>query len=65
MRYEVAESRNATGEWRVEAIDTDNDGQIYVALFSGPEARERAEEYAEWKRCMGGSSTVQWPKKWA
>ena len=44
--YEVAESRH---QWRVEAIDHDQDGQVFVTIFSGPEAKERAEEYAAWK----------------
>ena len=33
--------------WHVEAIG--EDGEIYVAVFFGPEARERATEYADWK----------------
>lgn len=48
MDYEVAEDRDYAGTWRVEAIDR-NDGDIYVAIFSGPEAEKRAREYAEWK----------------
>jgi hypothetical protein len=48
MVYEVVESRDTTGEWRVEGID-DTSGDCYVTLFSGPNARARAEEYAEWK----------------
>jgi hypothetical protein len=37
------------GDWRVEGRDHENQGQVYVAIFSGPKARERAEEYADWK----------------
>jgi len=53
MEYEVVESRIAKNEWRVEAIDHERDGAVYVALFSGPEARERAAEYAAWKNANG------------
>jgi hypothetical protein len=49
MTFEVAKSRNVADEWRVEGIDFDSDGETYVTLFSGPLARERAEEYAAWK----------------
>jgi hypothetical protein len=49
MEYEVIQSRDVPGEWRVEAIDFKSDGQVYVTIFSGPEAQERAEEYAAWK----------------
>lgn len=49
IHYEtVADSLNA-GEYRVEAIDHDSDGEVYVAIFSGPDAKVRAEEYARWK----------------
>ena len=40
------EDRNNPGDWRVEAIDYENEGVIYVTIFSGPEAKERAKEYA-------------------
>jgi hypothetical protein len=51
VEYEVFVSRDAIAndEWRVEAIDYDKDGQIYVAIFCGPQAQARAEEYARWK----------------
>ena len=49
LKYEVVESRGVKGEWRAEAIDFDDEGQCYVVLFSGPHAKERAEEYATWK----------------
>jgi hypothetical protein len=44
----IADSLNA-GDYRVEAIDNDSDGEIYVTIFSGPDAQIRAEEYARWK----------------
>lgn len=49
MDWEIIEDRQHPGDWRVEAIDRNGDGVIYVAIFSGPHARERAEEYAAWK----------------
>jgi hypothetical protein len=48
MAYEVIEDRRYPSEWRVEAID--EEGSCYVTLFSGPEAKERAQEYAAWKQ---------------
>ncbi len=35
--------------WRVEAIDDAQDGSIYVTIFFGPHAKERAAEYAKSK----------------
>lgn len=34
-------------QWQVEAVG--KDGEVYVAVFSGPDAEERAHEYANWK----------------
>ena len=42
MQYEVVQSRDMPGEWRVEAIDYNDDGKVYVAIFSGPHSEERA-----------------------
>jgi hypothetical protein len=47
MEYEVIEDRKFPGDWRAEAID--NDGRCYITIFSGPNAKQRAEEYARWK----------------
>jgi hypothetical protein len=46
-KYEIAESEDYPGHWHVEAVD--DEGVVFVAVFSGPEARERAAEYADWK----------------
>jgi hypothetical protein len=46
MRYEVQESETR-GAFLVTALDSD--GEISSALFSGPKAKERAEEYVAWK----------------
>jgi hypothetical protein len=49
MDYEIAEDRKYKGTWRVEAINYASDGEVRVAVFSGPDAEERAREYAQWK----------------
>ncbi len=48
MEYEVIEDRKSPDDWRVEAAD--DDGRYFIAIFCGPEARQRAEEYARWKQ---------------
>ncbi len=53
VKYEVAKSRDVRDEYVVEGIDYENDGQIYGALFNGPQAKERAEEYARFKNGQG------------
>jgi hypothetical protein len=55
MKYEVQESEETRGACSVTAIG--REGEIYSTLFSGPKAKERAEEYAAWK-----NSEVDMPK---
>lgn len=50
MVYEVVQSKEYLGEWRVEAIDYAGEGEVYLAIFSGPGAQARAEQYAAFKR---------------
>jgi hypothetical protein len=47
VTYEVVESKLYPDHWHAEAID--EQGQVFVAMFSGPQAKERAAEYADWK----------------
>ncbi|MGB0012764.1 MAG: hypothetical protein WBQ03_14235 [Candidatus Sulfotelmatobacter sp.] len=35
-------------DWHVETIDSKT-GDIFAAVFSGPDAEERAREYATWQ----------------
>jgi hypothetical protein len=48
MNYEVLQDRQFPTDWRVEAIDTGS-GEIYVAIFAGPNAKERAQQFADWQ----------------
>lgn len=49
MQVEVVERKDSPGIWSVEAIDYENDGVIYLTLFSGPDSEARAREYKEMK----------------
>jgi hypothetical protein len=49
MKYEIKESEDRSGEYLAVAINEDSGGEVLSALFSGPEAKKRAEEYAAWK----------------
>jgi len=55
MKYKVQESEETRGAFSVSAIG--REGEIYSTLFSGPKAKEQAEEYAAWK-----NSEVDMPK---
>ena len=45
LRAKLFEDRVTPGDWRVERED--EDGSVEVAIFSGPNARERAVRYAD------------------
>lgn len=46
---EIAPGDEGTGDWLVWALDPSGDGAFISAVFSGPEAEVRAEEYARAK----------------
>ena len=50
MKYEIAESRQYPNHWHVEAVN--GDGEVFVVVFSGPKAKDRAYEYAAWKNAV-------------
>jgi hypothetical protein len=35
MEWECFEDKSNKGDWRVEAIDFDHEGDIYITIFSG------------------------------
>jgi hypothetical protein len=56
LRYEIIESSQHPGHWHVEAID--EEGRVFVAVFSGPDAQKRAAEYADWKNGIRQAAAV-------
>ena len=68
MEYEVVQTDGVPDEYRVEGIDYESEGECYVAIFSGPNAKERAEEYAALKSGSGPKMPAEkgeerWPQK--
>lgn len=49
MEYTAVQDRTLEGAWRVEAIDYENEGVAHIAIFIGPNAEQRAREYATFK----------------
>lgn len=49
MKYEVRESRERAGDFLAVAVNEASHNEVFSALFSGPDAKQRAEEYAAWK----------------
>ena len=48
VRFETVRDKIHPSDWRVEAMNT-RTGDVFVAIFCGPSAKERAEEYATFK----------------
>jgi hypothetical protein len=53
LSFEVVESRQTPGEWRVESFNYDDGGEATVVTFSGYLAEQLAKEYVEWKTGRG------------
>lgn len=47
LKWEVVEKRGPDGDWQVEAIDHESEGEVYIVRFYGHGAEERAREYAK------------------
>lgn len=60
MEWTVQEDRVSPGDWRVEAFDTEHEGECYVTIFSGPGACSRAGEYAQWKSSARAGGYTTW-----
>jgi hypothetical protein len=58
MEYVVIKDRFSPDAWRVESVNYAGDGEVYVAIFSGPLSQERAEEYAQWKSAERAVATA-------
>ncbi|MGA7920499.1 MAG: hypothetical protein WCA38_12625 [Candidatus Acidiferrales bacterium] len=52
LNFEAIRDKFRPTEWRVEAINTET-GDVFVAVFRGPLARERAAEYAKFENETG------------
>ena len=49
LEYEIHAPSGVGDGWHVETVDYQSEGELYVAVFYGSLAKERAEEYATWK----------------
>jgi hypothetical protein len=49
MKYELKQSEDRAGAYLAVAVNEDSHGEVFSALFSGPDAKKRAEEYVAWK----------------
>jgi hypothetical protein len=56
VTYEVVASEGVPDEFRVEGVDHAREGAVYVSIFSGPDAEQRANEYADFKNLQPQAS---------
>jgi hypothetical protein len=49
MEWDIFKSEDGSGNWVVQAMNFDGDGEIYTVTFSDSDAKARAREYYNWK----------------
>jgi hypothetical protein len=49
MKYELKQSEDRPADYLAVAVNDDSQGEVFSALFCGPDAKKRAEEYIAWK----------------
>jgi hypothetical protein len=49
MEWDIFRSEDGSGNWVVQAMNFDGDGEIYTVTFSDFDAKARAREYYNWK----------------
>lgn len=47
MQWEIFPHEDQSGDWVVQAINIDGEGEIYTTIFSDADAEKRAKEYLE------------------
>jgi hypothetical protein len=51
MKYEI-KAGERSGEFLAVAVNEASHNEVFSALFFGPDAKQRAEEYADWKNAQ-------------
>ena len=52
MEWDIFKSEDGSGNWVVQAMNFDGDGEIYTVTFSDSDAKTRAREYYNWKSSL-------------
>jgi hypothetical protein len=50
MQFEVYRHEDGSGDWVVEMIDVEGEGEIFTTIFSGSLAKQRADNYLNWQK---------------
>ena len=58
MEWDIFKSEDGSGNWVVQAMDFDGDGEIYTVIFSDFDAKARAREYYNWKTEVAGLQAI-------
>jgi hypothetical protein len=56
MQSEMIQNQLVAGEWQAEVVNHEGDGEVYVTIFSGPDAEVRAKEY-----CFRTTAVTRFP----
>jgi hypothetical protein len=49
MEWHIYAHEDASGDWVVQGIDINGEGEIFTTIFTDADAEARAREYYEWQ----------------
>ncbi|HMH05048.1 MAG TPA: hypothetical protein VK579_00060 [Terriglobales bacterium] len=58
MEWDIFKSEDGSGNWLVQAMNFDGDGEIYTVTFSDSDAKARAIEYYNWKTTVADRQAI-------
>jgi hypothetical protein len=50
MEWHIYPHEDASGDWVVQGIDINGEGEIFTTIFTDADAQARAQEYYNWQR---------------
>ncbi len=58
MEWDIFKSEDGSGNWVVQAMNFDGDGEIYTVTFSDFDPEAAAREYYNWKTNVAALRTI-------
>lgn len=52
MEWHIYQHEDGSGDWVVQGIDVDGEGEIFTTMFTDSDAESRARAYYDWRLSM-------------
>ena len=56
MEWHIYPHEDGSGDWVVQGINVDEEGEIFTTIFTDSNAEARAREYCNWQRAADNKS---------